>query len=123
MNYTISEVAKKFNLTQHTIRYYEKENIISPHRNKNGIRYFTDEDLEQIEMVCCLKATGMSIKDIKSYFKLCSQGDETLEKRLEIFNSHREHILKEFELLQKHLDKIDDKISWYKGFMKSKRCD
>lgn len=123
MNYTISEVAKKFNLTQHTIRYYEKENIISPHRNKNGIRYFTEEDLDQIEMVCCLKSTGMSIKDIKAYFELCSQGDKTLQERMEIFNSHREHILKELEQLKKHLDKIDDKITWYKGFMKSKRCD
>lgn len=123
MNYTISEAARKFNLTPHTIRYYENENIISPHRHKNGIRYFTNEDLEQIEMICCLKATGMSIKDIKAYFDLCLQGDKTLEKRMEIFTSHREHILNELDLLKKHLNKIDDKISWYKGFMESKRCD
>lgn len=123
MNYTISEAARKFNLTPHTIRYYEKENIISPHRHKNGIRYFTNEDLEQIEMICCLKSTGMSIKDIKAYFDLCLQGNKTLEKRMEMFTSHREHILKELDLLKKHLNKIDDKISWYKGFMESKVCD
>lgn len=123
MNYTISEVAKKFNLTPHTIRYYDKENILSSHRNKNGVRYFTDEDLEQLEMVCCLKSTGMSIKDINKYFELCSIGDETLIERLNIFTNHRDYILKEMETLNKNLSKIDYKIKWYKELSTPECCN
>lgn len=121
MNYIISQVAEKFNLEPHTIRYYEKEGILSPQKTEKGIRSFTNSDLDQLEMVCCLKSTGMSIKDIKKYFDLSALGDATLEQRMAIFTSHREHILEEIEDLKKHLTKIEGKIAWYNGYMTSKK--
>ena len=114
MNYTISQTAQKFHLGTPTLRYYEKEGIISPQKTEKGIRFYTDSDYEQLEMVCCLKATGMPIKDIRKYFELCAQGDCTIEQRLEIFTSQRKHILEEIESLQKNLEKINGKIKWYK---------
>lgn len=121
MNYTISQAAKKMNLTAFTLRYYDKEGILSPHRTGKGIRYFTETDMEQLEMLCCLKSTGMSMKDIKKYFDLCEIGDSTLEQRMEIFTSHREHILQEMRALEKNLSKIEGKIRWYSGYIESKR--
>ncbi|WP_431602566.1 MerR family transcriptional regulator [Clostridium pasteurianum] len=121
VSYSISQVAKKFHLEAYTLRYYEKEGILSPQKTEKGIRYFTNSDLEELEMICCLKSTGMSLKDIKKYFDLCAKGDETLEHRMEIFTSHRNHILQEMEQLQKHLEKIQKKIQWYSGYMKSRR--
>lgn len=121
MNYTISQVAKKFNLTPYTIRYYEKEGIFSIQRTEKGIRYFTDSDLEDLTMVCCLKDTGMSIKDIKKFFDLCSQGNKTIEQRICIFTFHREHIFQELEVLHKHLSKIEEKIKWYKSYIKQQK--
>jgi DNA-binding transcriptional MerR regulator len=121
MNYTISQVAEKFHIESHTLRYYEKEGIISPQKTERGIRYFTPSDVEQIEMVCCLKSTGMSLKDIKKYFDLCSVGDETLDQRMEIFTSQREHILSEIEGLHKYLAKIEGKIQWYSGYINSQK--
>lgn len=121
MHYSISQVAEKMNLAPHTIRYYEKEGILSIHRTEKGIRYFTDSDLEDLSMICCLKSTGMPIKEIKKYFDLCSQGPETFEERMGIFTSHQAHILEELETLQKHLSKINQKINWYKGYVESKK--
>ncbi|MDL2233709.1 MerR family transcriptional regulator [Ruminococcaceae bacterium OttesenSCG-928-L11] len=113
MAYSISQVAQRFHLEPHTIRYYEKEGIISPNKTDKGIRSFTDADAEQLAMVCCLKSTGMSIKDIRRYFDLCEQGDDTVSERLDIFISHRQHILDEVDSLMKNLDKIERKIQWY----------
>jgi len=121
MRYMISQVAEKFNLEPHTIRYYEKAGILSPQKTEKGIRFFTSSDVDQLEMVCCLKSTGMSIKDIKKYFDLSSLGDETLAQRMEIFTAHREHILEEIEGLHNHLTKIEGKIKWYSGYMESKK--
>ncbi|MDR2932105.1 MAG: MerR family transcriptional regulator [Oscillospiraceae bacterium] len=112
--YSISQVAERFNLEPHTIRYYEKEGIISPNKTDKGIRAFTEADADQLSMVCCLKSTGMSIRDIKKYFDLCGQGDATVGERLEIFLDHRQHILDEVECLKKNLVKIERKIAWYK---------
>jgi DNA-binding transcriptional MerR regulator len=121
MTYSISQVAKKMNLTPFTLRYYDKEGILSPNRTEKGIRYFTEADLEQLEMICCLKNTGMSIKDIKRYFELCRMGDGTLAMRMEIFTSHRDHILEEMKALESFLCKINEKINWYQTYIDQKK--
>lgn len=68
-----------------------------------------------MEMALCLKSTGMPLKDIKRYFDLVEQGDETLEERLRIFEEHRAHVLEGIEELKKHLEKINYKINYLKS--------
>lgn len=120
MRYTISQAAKKMHLTPFTIRYYDKEGILLLHRTEKGARYFTEGDMEQLEMVCCLKSTGMPVKEIKKYFDLCALGEGTLEERREIFVSHRDHILQEIGRLQKNLAKIEKKICRYDAFIRGR---
>lgn len=121
MRYTISQTAEKFHVEPHTLRYYEREGILSPHKTEKGIRYYTEEDLSQLEMVCCLRNTGMPIKDIKAYYALCAQGNETLDQRMEIFTAHRQHILDEINHLQVHLCNIEKKIKWYGTYIESQK--
>lgn len=120
-SYSISQVAQRFGVEPHTLRFYEKEGIIHPGRTKNGIRVYSQENVAQLEMAMCLKSTGMPLREIKKYFDLVEQGDETLDQRLEIFTSHREHVLAEIETLQKYLCKIEHKIQWYQGFVADKK--
>ncbi|WP_343208851.1 MerR family transcriptional regulator [Anaerolentibacter hominis] len=121
MTYSISETAEKMNLTPSTIRFYEKEGILSNVRRTNkGIRYFTEEDMDTLSMVCCLKDTGMCIREIRHYFELCEKGDSTLPERLEIFLNHRKYLLNEIETMNKYLDKINFKIEWYKRLCQEK---
>lgn len=121
MGYSISQMAQRFGVEPHTLRFYEKEGIITPERTASGIRSYTEENVSQLEMAMCLKSTGMPLKDIKRYFDLVAAGDDTLDQRLEIFTDHRQHVLEEIEELQKHLCKIDHKIQWYQGFIAEKR--
>lgn len=116
--YSISQVAAHFGIEPHTLRFYEKEGIIHPGRTRNGIRVYTEENMGQLEMALCLKSTGMPLKDIKRYFDLVEEGDETLEERLRIFQEHRVHVLEGIEELKKHLEKINYKISYLKGLEK-----
>lgn len=121
MSYTISQMAQRFGIEPHTLRFYEKEGIIAPERTAGGIRSYTDENVAQLEMAMCLKSTGMPLKDIKRYFDMVKEGDETLDMRLQIFKDHREHVLAEIAQLQKYLCKIEHKIEWYQGFVEEKR--
>ena len=114
MGYSIAEVAEKTNLTPHTLRYYEKEGLLPfVDRSDTGNRDFKDKDMEWLELICCLKNTGMSIKQIKEVITLCLKGDDTLEIRREIFIRHREEVLSQIEELHKNLDKINCKINYY----------
>lgn len=114
MRYSISQVAEKFNLTPHTIRYYDKEGLLPfIDRTKAGNREFSDSDLDWLKLICCLKNTGMPIKQIKRYIQWCLQGDDTLEIRRQMFLDHRKEVLKQMEDLKENLKTIDYKLSLY----------
>lgn len=119
--YSISQVAERFGVEPHTLRFYEKEGILTPERTASGVRRYTEENIAQMEMAMCLKSTGMPLKDIKRYFDLVNEGDDTLDQRLEIFTDHRQHVLEEIQVLKRHLCKIEKKIAWYQGFIDEKR--
>ena len=112
--YSIQEVSKKTGLTAHTLRYYEKEGLISGvERTQGGFRQYTDEDLERLGLICCLKNTGMSIQEIARFVQLTHEGDHTLEERVELLRAHRERVLEKMAEMQKHLDKVTWKLNFF----------
>ncbi|MGG6310780.1 MerR family transcriptional regulator [Paenibacillus macerans] len=114
MNYSINEVANKFGLSVHTLRFYDKEGLMPfIGRDKSGNRAFTDTDLKWVAMVCCLKDTGMSIKEIKRYADWCLQGMQTIDERKTMLSEHRKHVVRQIEELTKNLQLIDSKIAIY----------
>lgn len=123
MSYSISQVAQRFGLESHTLRFYEKEGIIDPGRTGSGIRTYSEEDVHRLEMIMCLKATGMPIREIKRYFNLVELGDCTLDERLKVFKEHRETVLKDIEAMEKNLKKIEGKIAWYTKYLNERKSE
>ena len=112
--YSIREVSKKTGLTAHTLRYYEKEGLLSGvERTQGGFRQYTDEDLERLGLICCLKNTGMSIQEIARFVQLTHEGDHTLKERVELLRAHRERVLERMAEMQKHLDKVTWKLNFF----------
>ena len=70
--YTISEVADMLNVNQSLIRYWETEfpSIIKPKRNKRGVRYFSNKDIENLkEIYYLVKEKNYTLKGAKTAFK------------------------------------------------------
>ena len=112
--YSIQDVSKKTGLSAHTLRYYEKEGLISGvGRSQGGFRQYTDEDLERLGLICCLKNTGMSIQEIARFVQLTHEGDQTLQERVELLREHREKVLERMAEMQKHLDKVTWKLNFF----------
>ncbi|SHN70375.1 MerR family transcriptional regulator [Desulfovibrio litoralis] len=65
MKYFIGEFATLVSLSAHTLRYYEKEQLLIVERDTGGRRYYTEKDVTWILFIKKLKETGMSIKEIK----------------------------------------------------------
>ncbi len=115
MDYTIKQVSEKTGLSIFTLRYYDKEGLLPlVKRSKSGIRKFTDNDIEWIGLICCLKNSGMSILQIKEFMNLCLKGNETVETRKEILLKHKGYILAQMEQLNNSLNTINYKIDHYK---------
>lgn len=61
-----SDLEKLLGLSKHTIRYYEKEGFIQPHRDENGYRDYRDEDVQTLKLVKFLRSLEISIDDVKA---------------------------------------------------------
>ncbi|MEW6126682.1 MAG: helix-turn-helix transcriptional regulator [Acidobacteriota bacterium] len=49
--FTISVVAEQYGVHQQTLRLYEREGLIKPSRSPKGTRYYTEEDIERLEII------------------------------------------------------------------------
>ena len=112
--YTIQDVSKKTGLSAHTLRYYEKEGLISGiERSQGGFRQYSDEDMEALWLICCLKNTGMPLHEIAQFLALTRQGDQTLGERVELLRVHRENVVQRMAEMQKYLDKVTWKLNFF----------
>lgn len=114
MDYTIKQVAERTNLKAHVLRYYEKEGLLpSVGRSDSGIRRYSEDNLEWLGLICCLKNTGMSIKQIKEFVALSMEGAETLGERCTMLREHKKNVEKEIEEMHRHLEKVACKIDHF----------
>ncbi len=114
MQYSIRQVSDQTDLSEHALRFYEKEGLLPPiERSPSGIRRYSDEDIECLNLICCLKNTGMSIRQIKSFMELCARGPETLKERCEMLCEHKSAVEVQIEEMNRHLVKVTHKISCF----------
>lgn len=113
MLYTVGEMAKLLDVPASTLRYYDRLGLLPfVERSSSGIRMFRETDYEWLQVIECLKKTGMPLKDIRSFVLLSMQGDETIEPRLALIRRQRESVLAQMTQLQQTLDTLDFKC-WY----------
>lgn len=66
----IGDVAEHSGLPAKTIRYYEEIGLISPLRDANGYRAFSDADLHKLVFLARSRALGFSIEDCRALLAL-----------------------------------------------------
>lgn len=114
MYYTVCEVAKRLNLSPHTIRFYAKEGLLTfVDRDQNGNRIFKESDFERLFIIASLKRAGMSIKQIREFTILCDQGDSTIAQRLKIIMDQQKAVEEHITELQDALDVLKYKTWLY----------
>ena len=117
--YTMDEVCKRTGLTAHTLRYYERENLLQNiGRSARGFRQYSEEDLESLGLICCLKNTGMSLQEIARFMELTREGDRTLRERCELLEKHRENVIARMEEMRRYLEKVTWKVNYYSQKLK-----
>ena len=79
--YSISEVARMFDVNTSLIRYWEKEfDCIRPVKNKKGNRQFTQSDIDNIRKIYHLtKECGFTLAGAKEQLKTAEIEDEKLK--------------------------------------------
>lgn len=111
---TIAEVSKKLNITQDTLRFYEKKGLIGPiERENSGYRNYKETDLRKIEFIKCMRKAELPIEVLKKYMELYDKGESTKEERKQLLIEQKEILDNKIKTMQEASKKLQYKINLY----------
>lgn len=115
------EVVELMEVSQDTLRYYEKVGVIPPiNRDNNGYRVYKDNDLNWIYLVKHLRRAGVSIESLIEFCRLAqlpkdqyiqNQQKQVLNNQLDELNEKLKSVLNARDLLQYKIDNYDNHIA------------
>ena len=112
---TIKEVAEKFDMTNDTLRYYEKVGLVGPvKKNSSGMRVYSESDLKRIEFIKCMRSAGISIEVLKKYVDLYDEGESTKLERQHLLEEEQDKLEEKIKTMTEALEKLKYKIELYK---------
>jgi MerR family transcriptional regulator, aldehyde-responsive regulator len=118
---TPAEMAARTGTTIDTLRYYEKEHLITGvARAASGHRRYSEADAGWIEVLRCLRLTGMSIQQMKHFAELGQQGQQTERERYGMLLDHRQLVLAQIAELHSALDVLNNKTAIYEAALQQK---
>ena len=101
--YTISVVAEEYGIHPQTLRLYEREGLIKPSRSAKGTRYYTEEDVERLELILNLtRDLGVNLAGVEIILNMREKMNQ-MQLEFEHFLQYiRENISQEFFVKDEH---------------------
>lgn len=111
----IKKVSEQLGISSDTIRYYERIGLVPPiNRDKNGVRNFTDIDIQRLDFIKCMRHAGLSIESLHEYMHLYSLNDDrTILARKRILEEEAEKLDERIASLQETRAYLQHKIDVY----------
>ena len=106
--YTISELAREFEISTRTIRYYEEVGLLSPKRTSGNQRIFTRKDRAKLKLILRGKRLGFSLDEIREMIEMYDVAGEPEQIRLAL--NYGDKKLKEIEEKIKELELLKEDI-------------
>ena len=110
-SYTISDLAKEFDLTTRAIRFYEDMGLLQPERSGAGgrNRVYSPRDRARQRLTLRAKRLGLSLSEAKEIIDLYDSPRDTgvqLRKFLDVLGAHRKQLESQMADLQATLDEV-----------------
>jgi DNA-binding transcriptional MerR regulator len=111
ISYTITDLAKEFDLTTRAIRFYEDMGLLSPQREGVGgrSRVYSARDRTRLKLTLRAKRLGLSLTEAKDIIDLYDSPRDTgvqLEKFLSVLAVHRKELEEQMTDLQANLEEV-----------------
>ena len=117
---TIKEVSEKYDISQDTLRYYERIGLIpAVTRTSGGIRNYQESDLGWVENAICMRNAGVPIEALIEYVRLYQMGDSTIEARKQLLEEQYEILREQKQQIETTMKRLNYKISRYKVAMET----
>lgn len=114
--YTPAAASARSGFSLDTLRYYERIGLLfGIRRTTGGQRVFTEDDLDWLGVLRCLRDTGMPIADMRRYAELARDGEATYAERLRVLREHATQLDTHIAALLDQQQHLHDKIRWYEA--------
>lgn len=109
---TIAQLAAQTGLSAHTLRYYERLGLVPlvGRDPSSGHRRYSAEHANWIGFLRQLRATGMPLREIRTYARLVARGPGSWPERKAILATHRERVATAIQALTRHRQLLDSKL-------------
>ncbi|MGZ5787262.1 MAG: MerR family transcriptional regulator [Ramlibacter sp.] len=109
--YTISDLAKEFDLTTRAMRFYEDMGLLQPERSGPGgrNRIYSARDRTRLKLTLRAKRLGLSLSEAREIIDMYDSPRDTgpqLRKFLAILAEHRRQLEEQMADLQANLDEV-----------------
>lgn len=109
--YTISDLAKEFDITPRAIRFYEDQGLLAPDREGPGgrTRVYSNSERTRLKLTLRGKRLGLTLGEIKGILDLYESPTDTkmqLNKLIEALSRHRVMLEQQLEDLHAQLDEV-----------------
>ncbi|MCC2309741.1 MerR family transcriptional regulator [Cellulomonas chengniuliangii] len=120
--FTPAETARRSGFSIDTLRYYERIGLLSGvRRDHAGRRAYSEADLGWLEILRCLRDTGMPIATMRQYAALAlasgADAEQTIPERIEILEHHASEVAATIDLLRRQQQHLTEKIAHYRGLV------
>jgi DNA-binding transcriptional MerR regulator len=110
-NYTITELAREFDITPRAIRFYEDQGLISPKREGTGgrTRVYTARERTRLKLTLRGKRLGLTLSEIKDLVDMYESPKDTaaqLQRFMAVLAQHRETLERQREDIDITLEEI-----------------
>ena len=109
--YSISDLAREFDLTTRAMRFYEDMGLLQPERSGPGARtrVYSGRDRTRLKLTLRAKRLGLSLTEAKEIIDLYDSPRDTglqLQKFLEVLAKHQQQLEAQMVDLQANLDEL-----------------
>lgn len=106
--YTVSEFAKRTNVTTETLRYYHRIGLLEPSyvNEETGYRYYTLMEFETVGVIQALQSLGVPLNEIKNHLKT-----KTLTSSYDLLSRQYQQICQKLDSLKQIQTYLKDKLT------------
>jgi DNA-binding transcriptional MerR regulator len=122
---SIGQAAERTGLSVHALRFYEREGLLaSPlQRATDGRRFYSEDDVEWLELCVKLRSSGMPIASIRRYTELVRAGAGNEAERLVILREHQQRLTAQIAALTAGLETVSFKVKLYEESLATGQAD
>lgn len=116
-HYSINEASKLTGLPSSTLRYYESIGIIQPVARDQSSKHrtYSQRDIDVLDTIACLNATGMKLDDMRTYIANLSDDVTPFDDQIALLKAQQERLIEEARYIQLRREYVDLKIGYWEA--------